>query len=248
MWVLGTYASLRLKLDSWSSAVQGGQRRQKCSSNSLPEGSLVKTRCLIKGPKSAIVPFPGPCSGPKSRTGPGVLAGSVPIFVAASHQTRLDTRSKARRPIKVGIKGRGKSGRSRDSNPACLCCSSAHLVQCEPDEASSFTNPNVGPGTYASLRLKLDAWSSAVQRGQKCSSRTRRLPSRSWGPIRPRVCSWFRAPIWHECQTAQLKSRGACQRALKRACLYDDSAVTHSSICVNIKFFDKNECSHKLFF
>ena len=72
------------------------------------------------------------------------------IFVAASHQTRLDTRSKARRPIKVGIKGRGRSGTSRDSNPACLCCSSAHLVQCEPDEASSFTNPNVGPGTYAS--------------------------------------------------------------------------------------------------
>ena len=60
------------------------------------------------------------------------------VFVAASHQTRLDTRSKARRPIKVGIKGRGRSGRSRDSNPACLCCSSAHLVQCEPDEASSF--------------------------------------------------------------------------------------------------------------
>ena len=128
------------------------------------------------------------------------------IFVAASHQTRLDTRSKARRPIKVGIKGRGRSGTSRDSNPACLCCSSAHLVQCEPDEASSFTNPNVSPGTYASLRLKLDAWSSAVQRGQKCSSPTRRLPSRSWGPIRPRVCSWFRAPIRHECQTAQLKS------------------------------------------
>ena len=125
------------------------------------------------------------------------------VFVAASHQTRLDTRSKARRPIKVGIKGRGRLGTSRDSNPACLCCSSAHLVQCEPDEASSFTNPNVGPGTYASLRLKLDAWSSAVQRGQKCSSPTRRLPSRSWGPIRPRVCSWFRAPIRHECQTAQ---------------------------------------------
>ena len=89
----------------------------------------------------------------------------LPVFVAASHQTRLDTRSKARRPIKVGIKGRGRSGTSRDSNPACLCCSSAHLVQCEPDEASSFTNPNVGPGTYASLRLKLDAWSSAVQGG-----------------------------------------------------------------------------------
>ena len=40
-----------------------------------PEGSLVETRCLIKGPKSAIVPFPGPRSGPKSRTGPGALAG-----------------------------------------------------------------------------------------------------------------------------------------------------------------------------
>ena len=133
------------------------------------------------------------------------------VFVAASHQTRLDTRSKARRPIKVGIKGRGRSGTSRDSNPACLCSSSAHLVQCEPDEANSFTNPNVGPGTYASLRLKLDAWSSAVhrwQRGQKCSSPTRRLPSRSWGPIRPRVCSWFRAPIRHECQTAQPNGRG----------------------------------------
>ena len=136
-----------------------------------PEGSLVETRCLIKGPKSAIVPFPGPRSGPKSRTGSGA------VFVAASHQTRLDTRSKARRPIKVGIKGRGRSGTSRDSNPACLCCLSAHLVQCEPDEACSFTNPNVGPGTYASLRLKLDAWSSAVhggQRRQKCSSPTRR--------------------------------------------------------------------------
>ena len=117
------------------------------------------------------------------------VSRSAVVFVTASHQTRLDTRSKARRPIKVGIKGRGRSGRSRDSNPACQCCSSAHLVQCEPDEASGFTNPNVGPGTYASLRLKLDAWSSAVERGQKCSSPTRRLPSRSWGPIRPRVCS-----------------------------------------------------------
>ena len=140
-----------------------------------PEGSLVETRCLIQGPKSAIVPFPGPRSGPKSRTGPGALAPV--LFVAASHQTRLDTRSKARKPIKVEIKGRGRSGTSRDSNPACQCCSSDHLVQCEPDEASSFTNPNVSPGTYASLRLKLDAWSSAVQGGQrrqKCSSPTRR--------------------------------------------------------------------------
>ena len=60
-------------------------------------------------------------------------------------------------PIKVGIKGRERPGTIRDSNPAGLCCSSAHLVQCEPDEASSFTNPNVGPGTYARLWLELDS-------------------------------------------------------------------------------------------
>ena len=77
------------------------------------------------------------------------------LFVAASHQTGLDTRSKARRPIKVGIKGRGKLGTSWDSNPAGLCCSSAHLMQREPDEPSSFTNPNVGPGMYAGFWLKL---------------------------------------------------------------------------------------------
>ena len=47
-----------------------------------PEGSLVETRCLIKDPKSAIVPFSGPCSGPKSRTGPGALAGGVPLIAA----------------------------------------------------------------------------------------------------------------------------------------------------------------------
>ena len=42
----------------------------------------------------------------------------APIFASVSHQTRLDTRSKARRPIKEGIKGRGRSGTSRNSNPA----------------------------------------------------------------------------------------------------------------------------------
>ena len=51
---------------------------------------------------------------------------SCMVFVAASHQTRFDTRSKARRPIKVGIKGRRRSGTSLDSNPAGLCCSSTH--------------------------------------------------------------------------------------------------------------------------
>ena len=47
-----------------------------------PEGSLVETWCLIKGPKSAIVPFPGPRSGPKSRKGPGALAilNAIPLI------------------------------------------------------------------------------------------------------------------------------------------------------------------------
>ena len=48
------------------------------------------------------------------------------LFANVSHQTRLDTRSKARRPIKVGINGRRRSGTSRDSNPAGLCCSLSH--------------------------------------------------------------------------------------------------------------------------
>ena len=86
-----------------------------------------------------------------------VYIGLLYLFVVASHQTQLDSWSKARRPIKVRIKGRGNSGTSWDSNPAAQCCSSSLLVQCEPDEASSFTNPNVGPGTYAGLWLELDS-------------------------------------------------------------------------------------------
>ena len=45
-----------------------------------PEGSLVETRCLIKGPKSAIVPFPGPRSGPKSSNRPSRLGWLPGLF------------------------------------------------------------------------------------------------------------------------------------------------------------------------
>ena len=48
------------------------------------------------------------------------------IFVVASHQTRLDTRSKARRPIKVGIKGRG--GRERAETRTLLVCAAHRLT------------------------------------------------------------------------------------------------------------------------
>ena len=42
------------------------------------------------------------------------------LFANVSHQTKLDTRSKAWRPIKMGIKGRGMSGTSQGLNPAGL--------------------------------------------------------------------------------------------------------------------------------
>ena len=94
----------------------------------------------------------------------------------------------------MGIKGRGRSGRSRDSNPACQCCSSAHLVQCEPDEASSFTNPNMGPGTYASLRLKLDAWSSAVQGDKSAGRPPEGCPAEAGGLFGPESALGFEHP------------------------------------------------------
>ena len=63
----------------------------------------------------------------------------------------------------MGIKGRGRSETRRGANPADLCCSSAHLVRCEPDEPGGFTGPRMGSGTYASLRLKLEVRSSAIK-------------------------------------------------------------------------------------
>ena len=58
------------------------------------------------------------------------------LFVSVSHQSGLDTRSMTWRLIIVGIEGRGRLGMSRDPSPAGLCWSSAHLVQCGPDEPS----------------------------------------------------------------------------------------------------------------
>ncbi len=55
-----------------------------------PEGSLVETRCLIKGLKSAIVPFAEPRSGPKSRAGSGASQ-------KAKSQVRAQKRIKTRR-------------------------------------------------------------------------------------------------------------------------------------------------------
>ena len=54
------------------------------------------------------------------------LSNHRQVFVAASHQTRLDTRSKARRPIKVGIKERG--GRERAETRTLLVCAAHRLT------------------------------------------------------------------------------------------------------------------------
>ena len=136
-----------------------------------PKGRLVETRCQIKGLKSAIVPFAEPRSRPKSWTGSGVFpAKSEEVAVYLSlPPTRHDLTQgqKLEGLFYGGDKGEGRSVTSRDSNPAGQCCSSAHFVQCKPDEASSFTNRNVGPGTYASLRLKLDTLSSAIHGWQR---------------------------------------------------------------------------------
>ena len=65
---------------------------------------------------------------------------------------------KANLPLEVGLTLSGKvNATTRRTNPVDLCCSSANLEQCEPDEPGGFTGPRMGPGTYASLRLKLDA-------------------------------------------------------------------------------------------
>ena len=50
------------------------------------------------------------------------------LFVAASHQTRLDTWSKARRPIKVGIKGR--EGRELAETRTLLVYAAHRLTWC----------------------------------------------------------------------------------------------------------------------
>ena len=97
-----------------------------------PGGSLIQPRCLIKGPKSAIVLFQGhvPDRSPEQAPGPRkkLKDECVPILFAASHQTRLDKRSKTRRPIKVGIKGRG--GRERIETRTLLVCAAHRLTYC----------------------------------------------------------------------------------------------------------------------
>ena len=75
-----------------------------------------------------------------------------------------------------GVKEGLKSGTSQGSNPACLCWSSAHLVQCEPDEPSRTWTHLI----YTVSPTRMPDY--AIQCYQ-CS-----LPSQSWGLFQPWVC------------------------------------------------------------
>ena len=74
----------------------------------------------------------------------------------------------------------GRWSTSRGSNPAGLCCSLTHSVQCGSTEPSSFTNPESGSlARMPGYSLNLRARSSAIHRGQRCqccSSPTRAGP------------------------------------------------------------------------
>ena len=66
-----------------------GDKGDKCAARP-PEGSLVETRCLIKGPKSAIVPFAEPRSEPKSKPGSGASQKAKSQECALQYDSPLD--------------------------------------------------------------------------------------------------------------------------------------------------------------
>ena len=69
--------------------------------------------------------------------------------------------------LKVGIvEGKGSLGMSRESNPAGLCQSSAHLVQCEPDEPSWTWTQTWVQAQMPDYSLNWTTRSSAILAGQ----------------------------------------------------------------------------------
>ena len=110
------------------------------------------------------------------------------IFVAASHQTGLDTRSKARRPIKVGIKRRGRSGTSEAWT--LLVCAAHRPTKC-----------NVGLMRQAVSRIQIwirarmpgysfnwTARSSTIHREQRLQLAHPKVAQPKLGAFRPRIC------------------------------------------------------------
>ena len=126
---------------------------------------------------------------------------------------------------------------SRGSNPAKLCCSSTHLVRCEPDEPGGFTGPNMSPGKYARLRLKLDARFSAIQgvpKKQKSSSPTRSslVETRSLKGIKSAI-----VPLWSP--KGLLRASGDLLISRRRNLVYIKGTNSTLPRHVNRKFFYK---------
>ena len=85
-----------------------------------------------------------------------------------------------------GDLGEGKVGTSRGSSPTALYWSSAHLVQCGPDEPSWSWIQIWVQVRIPDYSLNWTARSSAIQgrqRCQYCSSPTQWWSNRSWGPF-----------------------------------------------------------------
>ena len=72
-----------------------------------------------------------------------IVPTGEPIFVAASHQTGLDTRSMTRRSVIVGVLQRGRSGTSRGSS----------LGDYDASSPSGGAPPETGSLTASSLPL-----------------------------------------------------------------------------------------------
>ena len=137
-----------------------------------------------------VIPVKNEIGGPNSNRGCGFL------FACASHQTRLDTRSMARRPIKLGI--RGGEGRAVVEARTLLVYVAHRLTDvslmsqaCQKESILQFTHPEVAQpkqepygfksaiAPFPSLTLNL-----SPERTPKCSetSGCLHLPSR----LRPR--------------------------------------------------------------
>ena len=148
------------------------------------------------------------------------------LFVSASHQTGLDTRSMTRRSIIEDIQGRGRSGTSRGSSPAGLCWSSAHFVQCWPDEPSGTWTQIWVQARMPYYSLNWTAKSSTIQAWQRCqwcSSPTRRWPNRICRPF------GLKSAFVGQCSLASKPTANECRRPLSGTALF----FTESSIASN---------------
>ena len=71
--------------------------------------------------------------------------------------------------------------------------------------AKLILDPNLGQGTDAWLKLKVDSKVQCYTRGTKVSMLQLaylKVVQPKLGAFRPRICHWFRYPIQHECKTA----------------------------------------------